>query len=154
MIWKKWEKYYDEGLLVIRLTLGWGVIYFHGWRELMGGPERWERMGGVMSIIGIDFGHTFFGFMATFSNTAAALMIMSGLFFQPMLLLLGFTMFMASLSHVVSGRGNPGNAFTVAGISLGLIFTGPGKYSLDAWLQRWLEARRGDSDQSKGGVEK
>ena len=25
MIWKKWEKYYDEGLLVIRLTLGWGA---------------------------------------------------------------------------------------------------------------------------------
>ena len=149
MFWKKWEKYYDEGMLIIRLAIGWGVLYFHGWAEMMGGPERWERLGGAMSNIGIDFGHTFFGFMAAFSNTVAAFIIMLGLFFQPMLVLLAFTMFMASLAHVVSGRGNPGNAFTVFGVAVGLMFTGPGKYSLDAKLQRWLEARREDSDPSE-----
>ena len=148
MIWKKWEKYYDEGLLVIRLTFGLGFIYFHGWSKLVQGPERWERLGGTMSNIGIDFGHTFFGFLAAFSETVAALCIALGLFFQPMLALLGFTMIMATLSHIASGRGNPGNAFKFAGICAGMIFTGPGKYSLDAWLQRWLEARRGAADPS------
>ena len=154
MIWKKWEKYYDEGLLVMRLTFGLGFIYFHGWSKLMGGPERWERLGGAMSNIGIDFGHTFFGFMAAFSETVAALCIALGLFFQPMLALLSFTMILAVLSHVASGKGNPGNAFKFAGICAGLIFTGPGKYSLDARLQRWLEARRGDSGQTKAVEEK
>ena len=69
----------------------------------------------------------------------AALCIALGLFFQPMLGLLSFTMFMATISHYASGRGNPGNALKFAGICLGLIFIGPGKYSLDAIIQRRLQ---------------
>lgn len=136
MFWKAWEKYYDEGLLVIRLTLGLGFIYYHGWSKLVQGPERWLRLGREMSNIGIDFGHTFFGFMAAFSESVGALCIALGLFFQPMLALLSFTMVTAGISHYASGRGNPGNALKFAGICLGLIFVGPGKYSLDALIQR------------------
>ena len=135
MFWKAMEKYYDEGLLAIRLSLGLGLLYYHGWADLMGGPERWARLGRVMNSLGIHFGHTFFGFMATFSETLGALCIALGLFFQPMLALLSFTMLMAGVSHYASGRGNPGNALTFGGISLGLIFVGPGKYSLDALIQ-------------------
>lgn len=136
MFWKVWGKYYDAGLLIIRLGLGLGFIYFHGWSKLVAGPERWASIGGVMGHIGINFGHSFFGFMAAFSETIAALFILLGLFFQPMLGLLCFTMIMAAVSHIAAGRGSPGNALTYAVILLGLIFTGPGKYSLDAWLER------------------
>ena len=136
MFWKIWEKYYNAGLLIIRLGLGLGFIIYHGWSKLIGGPEEWQSLGSVMAHIGINFSHTFFGFMAGFSESIAALFIALGLFFQPMLALLGFTMIMAAVSHIATGRGSPGNALTFLVISLGLIFTGPGKYSLDAWLER------------------
>lgn len=141
MFWKAWEKYYDEGLLIVRLSLGLGFIYYHGWGKLAGGPERWERLGGVMSRIGIDAGHVYFGFMATFSETVGALCIALGLFFQPMLGLLSFTMVMATIADYASGRGNPGNALTFGGVLVGLIFIGPGKYSLDAMIQRRLKSK-------------
>ena len=145
MFWKAGEKYYHEGLLVIRLTFGLGFIYYHGWSKLMDGPERWQRLGSVMDNVGIHFGHTFFGFMAAFSETVAALCIALGLFFQPMLVLLGINMVMATISHYATGRGNPGHSLKNAGICLGLIFVGPGKYSLDALIQRRWQRLPSDS---------
>lgn len=135
MFWKSWEKYYDAGLLIIRLGLGLGFLIYHGWSKLIAGPEEWQSLGGVMGHIGINFGHTFFGFMAGFSESIAALLIALGLLFQPMLALLGFTMIMAAVLHIATGQGSPGDALTFLVISLGLIFTGPGKYSLDGWLE-------------------
>lgn len=146
MFWKAWGKYYDVGLLIIRLGFGLGFIYFNGWGKLVAGPEQWEKTGSVMGHIGIDFGHTFFGFMAMFSESFAALFIALGLFFQPMLALLGFTMIMASISHIATGRGSPGHSLRYAAISLGLIFTGPGKYSLDAWLNHRLTSQAAERD--------
>ena len=136
MFWKTWEKYPDAGLLIVRLGLGLGFVIYHGWSKLFAGAERWQSLGGVMGYIGINFGHTFFGFMAGFSESIAASFIALGLLFQPMLALLGFTMMMASVSHLAAGQGSPGNALIFLIISVGLIFTGPGKYSLDAWLER------------------
>ncbi len=136
MFWKTCEKYHDAGLLIVRLGLGLGFLIFHGWSKLIAGPEGWQSLGSVMGHIGINFGYSFFGFMAGFSESIAALFIALGFIFQPMLALLSFTMIMASFSHLASGQGSPGNALTFLIISLGLIFTGPGKYSLDPWLER------------------
>ena len=69
MIWNKLSKHYDLGLLIARLGIGLGLLFFHGWGKLMGGPERWAGVGGAMSNFGIDFGHTFFGFLASFAES-------------------------------------------------------------------------------------
>lgn len=135
MIWKVLEKYGDVGLLIARLGFGFGYIYFHGWGKLFGGPERWERVGGAMNSLGIGFGHTFFGFVAAFAETVGALLIAVGLFFRPACLLLCLTMLVAMINHIVTGRGSPAHAFKNSTLFVGLMLIGPGKYSVDRWLE-------------------
>jgi putative oxidoreductase len=142
MIWNQLEKYRDAGLLVIRLGVGLGFLFYHGWGKLTGGPERWAQVGGAMRYIGIDFGHTFFGFMASFSESIGGVLIALGLFFRPVCALLAFTMVMATMSHYGSGRGNPAHPFKNAFFLIGLIFVGPGKYSLDALIACKLGAAK------------
>ena len=89
-----------------------------------------------MSNFGIDFGHTFFGFLAAFSESIGGLLIAAGLFFRPMCLIAAGTMFVAMMQHFISGQGNAGHAFKNLFVLVGLMFVGPGKYSVDAFLSK------------------
>ena len=136
MVWNFLEKYRDIGLLIMRLGFGFGFFWFHGKAKLMGGSEAWTGYGSRMELIGIDFWHTFFGFLAAFSESIGGLMIATGFLFRPAAAMLGFTMFIAMLSHLISGQGNPGHAFKNLFALSGLVFIGPGKYSLDYLIKR------------------
>ena len=127
-------KHLDLGLLIARIGTGAGFIYYHGWAKLVGGPERWEGLGGAMARFGLDFWPTFWGFMAAFTESIGALFILFGILFMPMSILLAITMFVAWTGHIVSGNGNPGHSFKNMMFLLAFVFTGPGKYSVDAWL--------------------
>jgi putative oxidoreductase len=126
----------DTGLLVIRIGLGLGLLYFHGWGKLMAGPERWAGVGDAMQYLGIAFGLTFFGLCAALAESAGGLALAAGLLTRPAAALVAFTMFVAFLAHVVPGQGNAGHAFKNFFVAVGLFITGPGRYSLDAWLAR------------------
>lgn len=128
-------KHLDLGLLIARIGMGIGFLYYHGWDKLMGGPERWEGLGGSMSRFGIDFFPVFWGFMAAFAESIGALMIAAGFLFAPMSLIRGVTMLVAGTGHIASGQGTPGHAFKNMMILAAFLFTGPGKYSVDAWIQ-------------------
>jgi putative oxidoreductase len=147
MIWHSLERYRDLGLLIARVGFGLGFIFFHGWDKLTGGPERWAQVGSAMQNLGIRFAPTFFGFMASFSESVGGVLIALGLFFRPAAALLCFTMFVATVFHLASGQGTPAHAFKNAAVLLGFIFIGPGKYSLDEMLRRKLR-----SDVPEGGV--
>ncbi len=131
MIWTKLSRHTDLGLLILRIGFGLGMLIFHGWRKLTGGPETWANVGGAMEILGIGFGHTFFGFLAAFAESIGAILIILGLLYRPAVAMLGFTMLVATLTLAITGNGDPSHAFKNFFVCGGKFLIGPGKYSLD-----------------------
>ena len=125
-------KYRNTGLLLLRIGLGIMSI-IHGFPKLAGGPDGWTGLGGSMKVIGINFLPIFWGFMAAVSETFGGFFLIVGLFFRPALILLIFTMIIAALVHFGKGDGLQGasHAIELGIVFFGLIFIGPGKYSVD-----------------------
>lgn len=134
MFYTKLQKHRDLGILIIRVGMGLGFLYFHGWSKLTAGVEGWTRMGGSMERLGITFGEPFWGFMIAFAESIGALMIAVGFLVAPMSLLLAIGMFVAWTGHIASGQGTPAHAFKNMMVFIGLVFVGGGRYSIDAWL--------------------
>ncbi|OAQ38557.1 DoxX family protein [Pedobacter psychrophilus] len=124
--------YKDLGLLIGRIGLG-GMMIFHGLPKLMGGPEKWEALGGSMQSLGITFLPTFWGFMAGFAEGIGGLLIVLGLLFRPAAILIILTLIVAAASHFAGGDGWKGAAHAIeTGLAFFvLFFVGPGKYSVD-----------------------
>ena len=60
------------------------MFYYHGFAKITAGTDRWERLGSRLSeFIGLDFLSIPLGFMASFSESIAALFIMVGIFIRP-----------------------------------------------------------------------
>ena len=127
--------YHSYGLLLLRIIGGSMMVYNHGWGKITAGPEKWNRLGHALTdFIGLEFLSTFFGFMAAFSESVCALLIIIGLFTRPASILLFFTMFVASMNHIMDSE-MPELAIMYCLLSLVLILSGPGKFSLD---QKWF----------------
>ena len=133
----------DAGLLVLRLGIGLSTLIFHGWGKLMGGKETWGKVGGAMGNLGIDFAPRFWGFMAAVSESGCALLLVIGLLTRPASALLAFTMLVAAFAHLsrppdADGAGWAGasHALELMAAAICLFFTGPGRFSLGALLER------------------
>lgn len=125
-------KYKDFGLLLLRVGLG--VMYImHGYPKLLGGPERWEAIGGAMKEMNITFYPVFWGFMAGLVETVGGVLLIFGLFFRPATIFIAFMMLVATLRHLGAGDGIMGasHAIELCIVLVGLLFIGPGKYSVD-----------------------
>ncbi|RFZ92628.1 DoxX family protein [Mucilaginibacter conchicola] len=125
-------KYKDFGLLVTRVGLGAMFIY-HGYPKLMGGPHLWEQVGASTKYVGINFAPVFWGFMAAATETLGGFLLIIGLAFRPVCLLLLATLIVATFSHIGGGDGLSGASHAIedAVVFAGLLFIGPGKYSVD-----------------------
>lgn len=125
-------KYRNTGLLILRVGLG-VMMMTHGLPKIMGGPSGWEGLGGSMKVVGINFLPTVWGFLAAISEGLGGFLLILGLFFRPVNMMLVFTMIIAALVHFAKGDGLSGasHAIELAFVFLGLIFIGPGKYSID-----------------------
>ena len=121
----------DVGLLIMRITFG-GLMYInHGHGKLLGGVDRWYGLGGALTnMIGLDFLRTFFGLMASLSESVLSLFILAGLLTRISSSLLGFTMVIASLRHIFKGD-FPEMAILYLVFCILMIVSGPGEYSLD-----------------------
>jgi putative oxidoreductase len=128
------DRWYDIGMLLLRLGFGLGFLYFHGWGKLLGGPERWLGTGSAVEVFGIGFGHTFFGFMAAVAEAIGGVCIAAGFLFRPAAILIAITMFTAWTGEVTGGR-NPAHTFKNMWVAVGLAFMGPGRYSIDHWIR-------------------
>lgn len=126
---------YDIGLLILRLGFGLGFVWFHGWGKITGGPALWSGIGGAMENFGITGGAQWWGLAAALAEAAGALCIAAGFLFRPMALALAFVMTVATVNHVVTGQGTPAHSFKNIWVFLGIAVIGPGRYSVDAWLE-------------------
>ncbi|WKN46246.1 DoxX family protein [Tunicatimonas pelagia] len=123
------------GLLILRLGMGVSFIA-HGVPKLMDGPERWEQLGGTMANLGITFLPTIWGFMGSFAECVGGLCLVLGILWVPALLLLTFTMIVATAMHISNGDSYSGISHPLeAGIVfIGLLVTGPGKHRVSKKL--------------------
>ena len=131
------------GLLVVRLGVGLSTLIFHGWGKITGGPDLWARYGTHMGNLGITFLPGFWGFMAAFAEFGCSILLILGIFFRPAATLLAFTMLVAVLRHVNlpddargAGWGGASHALELFAVFLGLLFTGPGRYTIIKFFRR------------------
>ena len=115
----------------MRIAFGGIMYYSHGHGKLIGGVDRWHGLGGALTnLIGLESLRTFFGLMASLSESIIALFIVVGLLTRISSSLLGFTMLIATLRHVLDGD-LPEMAILYLVFSIFMIVAGPGRYSLD-----------------------
>ena len=122
----------NGGILLLRVSSGILLLMNHGWDKIIAGPDKWSGLGqtGLMSL-GINSFHTFFGFMAAFSESICAILVIIGLLTRPAAALITITMLVGANFHISSGRGNPEMALLYGIIFLSIGLLNPGKYSLD-----------------------
>ena len=125
-------RFADFGLLVMRVGLG-AMMITHGYPKLIAGPAKWKALGGAMANLGIHDFPTFWGFMGGFAEGVCGLLVVIGLFFRPACALIVFTMIVAALSHFGKGDGlqGAGHAIDLALAFFGMMFVGPGRFSID-----------------------
>lgn len=132
MLLKSLSKHRDLGLLIMRLGLG-AMFMYHGLPKLLGGPEKWEKVGAAMQYVGVDFAPVFWGFMAAFAMVFGSICLIFGFFFVPACILLLFTMVVAAAMHL--GKGDTlqtaSHAIESGIVFFSLIFIGPGKHSIE-----------------------
>ena len=130
------NKYYPHlSLLIARVSTGFLMFYLHGWSKLLAGPNRWERLGtAVTNFIGLDFLSIPLGFMASFSESIAALLLIIGLYTRPAAFLLALTMLIAVSKKLPAGLKGAELPLLFFTLSLVLVLCGAGKFSLDNYI--------------------
>ena len=122
------------GLFALRVFSGLIMAFGHGIRKI---PPSEGFINGAA-----DMGFPlpgFFAWMAGLSEFVGGILIALGLFTRPSALFLGATMFVAGfIRHGEDPFGKMELALIYLCISLALLLTGPGKYSIDKLIDRWL----------------
>jgi putative oxidoreductase len=124
--------YKNFGLLIIRVGLGILFIY-HGLPKLLGGPTKWEHVGTATTSVGIHFLPMVWGLLAAATETFGGFLVILGLAFRPVCLLLVIELVVAAVFtfHQSGSLGDATHAIEDAVTFAGLLFIGPGKYSMD-----------------------
>lgn len=126
------SNYRNFGLLIIRVGLGLMFIY-HGLPKLQGGVETWKMIGSATKSVGITFWPAFWGLLSALVEAVGGFLLIIGLAFRPACLLLVINLVVAALFHFGKGQGWMGASHAIedAIMFTGLLFVGPGKYSVD-----------------------
>jgi len=131
------NRYRTHNLGLLLLRIGIGIMFtIHGYPKLIGGPEKWAEIGGAMKMFGISSSPVTWGFLAAFSEAVGGQLLAFGLFFRIACALLLGTMIVAAAMHLMRGDdfNTYSHALEAAFLFLGLLFAGPGRYSVDQLL--------------------
>ncbi len=121
----------NAGLALLRIFTG-AAMMTHGIPKLLGGPDLWHKVGGVMSAIGVPGPAVFWGFMAALAEGVASLALLLGAATRASAAMVAFTM---SVAAFVAHRGDPFAqrelALLYLAVTLMFALKGGGKYSVD-----------------------
>lgn len=131
------KSYYNLSLLLARLITGYLMFSLHGWGKITAGTNRWRGLGsGLSDLIGLDFLSIPLGFMASFTESIGALLLVVGFTTRPAAFLLAFTMSVAVFKKLPSGIKAAELPLLFLCLSIVILLSGAGKYSLDHLLNR------------------
>ena len=124
-------KYRETGLLIMRIGLGVLFILLTG-PVLLAGSSAWANFGSAVRNLGLHNHFQAWGFLGAFCGCLGGALMIFGLFFRPGVLLL----LLMTLIHLLGAFGGGALRADLAAVELalvliGLLFLGPGKYSVD-----------------------
>ena len=125
-------KYRETGLLLMRLGLGVLFIVLTG-PVLLSGPGQWANFGSAIRNLGLHTHYQFWGFLGALMGCVGGALMIFGLFFRPgviLVFILTFVHLLGALEGAGTLRANLA-AVELAVMLAGLLFVGPGKYSVD-----------------------
>ena len=124
-------KYRETGLLLMRVALGVLFIILTG--PVLLSVSKWASFGSAVRNIGLSSNFQVWGFLGALMGCVGGALMIFGLFFRPgVLLVLAIT-----LIHTLGAVDRSGTLRAALGaielclILTGLLFVGPGKYSVD-----------------------
>lgn len=124
---------FDWAILILRIIPSFYMFYYHGLKKISS-TTSWEWLGkAAMSVIGIEFGYIYFGFLAALSEGLLVWLVFLGIFTRLSSLFIILTMFFASSYHLADGE-SAESALIYLTIYLVIFILGPGRYSLDEKL--------------------
>ena len=127
----------EFGLLVIRIALAI-ILIQAGWAKFSSGEDTLHSIGSSVKFVGLDIGQDnavtlLFGIAAAGSELIGGILLVVGWLFRIASSLLLATLVVATVMMYQVGKGDIaefGYPMVLALVLLGLIFTGPGKLSL------------------------
>ncbi|MDQ6626564.1 MAG: DoxX family protein [Verrucomicrobiota bacterium] len=125
-------KYREAGLLLMRASLGVLFIILTG-PVLLSGAGRWAAFGGAIRNLGLHSHLQAWGFLGALAGCVGGALMIFGLFFRPGVLLVLALTFIYTLGalHGAGGMRAALAAIELCLILVGLLFVGPGRYSVD-----------------------
>ncbi len=121
----------DFGLFLLRLIVG-VLIIAHGVNLFIEGD--FKSTGANMSLLGIQFGFMFWGFMAALVQTVCGFFVIIGFLFRLSCFLLFFTMVVATVYHFNADHdllNITSHAIKTGAVFAALLFTGPGTWVIN-----------------------
>lgn len=126
----------DLGLLIMRLGLA-AVLLWHSVPKLIGGAPAWKSVGTTLDFINLGLPVSFMGLLSLTLETLCSVSLIFGYLFRlssgvlfVLLLLYSFNYFNVAYKTLMMW------SLALTTVFLGLVFAGPGRYSLAAKFQR------------------
>jgi putative oxidoreductase len=124
-------KYSDFGLLLLRVSIGILFILYTA-PALIGGPSAWAHFGAGARNWGLHSHFQIWGFLGALLGCVGGVLMIVGLFFRVGVLLL----LVLAVGHAIGLTHGSGFRIALPSIEMcfvlaGILFVGPGKYSVD-----------------------
>ena len=124
-------KYREAGLLLIRVSVGLLFILYTA-PTLIGGLKAWAQFGAGAGHFGLHSHFQIWGFLGSFLGCLGGVLMIFGLFFRIGDLLV----LVLAIGHAIAVYKGTGFRVALPSIEMcfvlaGLLFIGPGKYSVD-----------------------